>query len=86
MHLPLAIPGALAAATLGLATLGVAGSAAAEPPVNIDGTGHVHHVWRGDGTCLQIDAVHWDAVSRGLHQGANSSTSATGPWHGPCPG
>jgi hypothetical protein len=68
-----------------LASVALAGPAAADPPVNRDGTGHVHHVILGSGECLQLDSVSWDAVDRGLHQGANSSTIARGPWHGPCP-
>ncbi|MDQ4054176.1 MAG: hypothetical protein M3237_15935 [Actinomycetota bacterium] len=68
-----------------LASVVLAGPAAADPPVNTDGTGHVHHVMLGNGECLQLDSVSWDAVARGLHRGANASTSAHGPWHNPCP-
>lgn len=56
----------------------------AEPPVNTDGSGHVHHVWLGNGSCLQIDAVTWDATTTGMHRGANMSGVDHGPWHGPC--
>jgi len=65
--------------------IGVTAPAAADPPVNTDGSGHIHHVWLGDGSCLELDSVSWDAVDSGMHRGANSSTSARGPWHGPCP-
>jgi hypothetical protein len=68
-----------------LASVALAAPAAADPPVNTDGSGHIHHVILGNGECVQIDSVSWDAVSRGLHQGANASTIASGPWHGPCP-
>lgn len=68
-----------------LASVALAGPAGAAPPVNTDGTGHVHHVILGTGECLQLDSVTWDAVARGMHRGANASTSARGPWHGPCP-
>ena len=72
-------------ATTAVLTLGAEAPASADPPVNTDGTGHVHHVWLGGGECLQLDSVTWDATDRGMHRGANSSTSARGPWHGPCP-
>jgi hypothetical protein len=68
-----------------LASIALAGPAAADPPVNHDGSGHIHHVILGNGECVQLDSVSWDSVTRGLHQGANRSTSAHGPWHGFCP-
>jgi len=71
--------------TVMLASVALAGPAVADSPVNTDGSGHVHHVMLGNGECVQLDSVSWDAVARGLHQGANASTSANGPWHGPCP-
>ena len=71
--------------TAAVATLALAGPAAADPPVNTDGSGHIHHVMLGNGECVELDSVSWDAVARGLHRGANSSTSASGPWHGACP-
>lgn len=76
----------IAVGTAALASVALAGPATAgPPPVNTDGTGHVHHVVLGSGECLQLDSVSWDAVARGLHQGATSSTIASGPWHGACP-
>lgn len=72
------------AAALSTATVALAGPATAEPPVNTDDSGHIHHVWLGNGECRQIDAVTWDATHRGMHRGANSSGQASGPWHGPC--
>jgi hypothetical protein len=68
-----------------VASVALASPAAANPPVNTDGSGHVHHVMLGNGECVQLDSVSWDAVARGLHRGGNASTSAHGPWHGPCP-
>lgn len=80
MRVSIAISAAFATAVIGLAS-----PAAADPPVNRDGSGHVHHVWTGSGECQEINAVSWDAAANGLHRGANSSGSGAGPWHGPCP-
>ena len=68
-----------------LDSVALASPAAADPPVNTDGSGHIHHVILGNGECVQLDSVSWDAAARGLHRGANASTSVHGPWHGPCP-
>jgi hypothetical protein len=68
-----------------LASVALASPAAADPPVNTDGSGHIHHVILGNGACVELDSVSWDAVARGLHRGANESSSAHGPWHGACP-
>lgn len=78
----LALAAALSTASIALTV----GPAAAEPPVNHDDSGHVHHVWLGNGECHQIDSVTWDPTGRGMHRGANSSGPERGPWHGPCPG
>ncbi|GHD03128.1 hypothetical protein [Zhihengliuella salsuginis] len=78
LRLALAFAGALFVA-------GIAGPAAASPPVNPDQGGHVHHVWLGNGECHEIDAVTWEAADNGMHRGANSSGPGAGPWHGPCP-
>ena len=75
----------LAIGTAVIASVVLAGPVAAAPPVNTDGTGHVHHVLLGNGECVQLDSVSWDAVARGMHMGANASSKAHGPWHGPCP-
>lgn len=80
MKIVIAISAALATSVIGLA-----GPAAAGPPVNTDGSGHVHHVRTGNGECHEINAVSWDATENGLHRGANSSGVDSGPWHGPCP-
>ena len=64
------------------AILGPTSSALADPPHG-DG-GHVHHVDTGNGGCVQIDAVAFHAVERGLHRGAGESGTEHGPWHGPC--
>lgn len=54
----------------------------AAPPIS-EGAGHIHHVDTGAG-CVEIDAVKFLPGDRGLHQGADSSTTGRGPWHGPC--
>ncbi len=71
--------------TIALATAGsmaVATSAVAAPPHG-DG-GHTHHVHTGNGGCVDVDAVAFLPEDRGLHQGANSSGSEQGVWHGAC--
>ena len=75
----------LAGLTLALGPWG--GVAVADgPPVShelVPGA-HTHHVHTGNGGCVDIDSVYFLPLDHGLHQGANSSTSARGPWHGPC--
>lgn len=73
---------AMAAAAVAFGVAIVAPGASAEPPHGEGG--HVHHVRTGSGQCVQIDAVAFHAVDRGLHQGASASASNKGPWHGPC--
>ena len=68
----------LAAVSLSLVTP----VAHAEPPVS--DSGHTHHVTTGNGDCVDISAVRFLGGDRGLHQGANSSGSERGPWHGSC--
>jgi hypothetical protein len=60
-------------------------SAFAESPLG-DGLpgSHTHHVHTGNGGCVDIDAVSFLPLDRGLHRGANESGFETGPWHGPC--
>lgn len=58
-----------------------ASGAHAAPPVHEDG--HTHHVSTGADTCIDIDAVRFLAVDRGLHRGAEAS-GARGPGHGGC--
>jgi hypothetical protein len=59
------------------------GAALAAPPIG-GGTQHPHHVVTGNGGCIDINAVLFNAEDRGLHQGATSS-GGNGLWHGPCP-
>lgn len=54
-------------------------------------TSHPHHVHTGNGECVAIDSVLFEADVRGLHQGANASSfnpadggHEQGPIHGPC--
>ena len=70
----------LAGATAGV-VLGAA-SAVAAPPHGAGG--HTHHVWTGNGECVDIDSVAFLAQARGLHRGASSSGTG-GPAHGACP-
>lgn len=65
-----------------VALLTASPSATAVPPHGVGG--HVHHVHTGTGDCILIDAVAFLPQERGLHQGASSSGSDHGPWHGPC--
>jgi hypothetical protein len=42
-------------------------------------------VHTGDGECVEIDAVHFNPDTRGLHHGAIASGNHDrGPYHGPC--
>ena len=47
----------IAIGTIVLASVALAGPAAAEPPVNTDGSGHIHHVMVGNGECVQVDSA-----------------------------
>jgi hypothetical protein len=42
--------------TVVLASVALTGPAVADPPVNTDGSGHVHHVMLGNGECVQLDS------------------------------
>ena len=70
------LAGALAA--VGLSTAPVV----AAPPHGPGG--HTHHVWTGNGECVDIDSVAFLAEQRGLHRGASASGPG-GPGHGACP-
>ncbi len=60
--------------------------AAEASPVGIGGASdHTHHVHLGNGGCVDIDAVHFEPDTRGLHQGANASLGhEAGPFHLTC--
>lgn len=73
--------GAAVAAAIAAASA-MAPAASAAPPHGDDG--HTHHVITGDGGCVPLDAVAFDAVPRGLHLGATRSGRERGPWHGDC--
>lgn len=63
-------------------SMAMATSVTAAPPHG-DG-GHTHHVHTGNGGCVDVDAVAFLGGDRGLHQGASSSGSEQGVWHGAC--
>lgn len=67
---------------IAMALMAVGPTALAAPPHGEGG--HTHHVDTGNGDCVPINAVAFHAEDRGLHQGANASGAAQGPWHGPC--
>ena len=76
--------------TVALLMVAFASVAQAQPadksPVNPT-TGHTHHVHTGNGECVDINSVKFEADTRGLHQGSNASGFHTqGPFHGPCHG
>lgn len=80
---------AIALATIPLASAMLAAPAQAAPPVAHEpgGTAHTHHVHTGNGGCVDIDAVLFLAVHRGLHQGSDASNGPVqGPFHGTCDG
>jgi hypothetical protein len=68
---------------------GTVGAAPAEPaPVQfspgVEGA-HPHHVFTGNGGCVDINSVYFEPdATRGLHGASFASTITRGPWHGPC--
>ena len=76
---------------VGALALGAPAALGADPPAAdqspIGGTGaHTHHVFIGNGGCVDIDAVMFEPTTSGLHQGSNASGGAElGPFHLPCP-
>ena len=48
------------------------------------GSGHTHHIHTGNGGCVDIDSVQFEAVDKGLHQGATQSGRTQGPSHQTC--
>ena len=64
----------------------LAGTAAADPPLH-GRSAHSHHVHLGNGGCVDIDSVWFNAEShRGLHRGSEASGHHQGPYHGTCDG
>lgn len=70
--------------------LGMAATpASAAPPVSHHpggaGHAHSHHIHTGNGRCVDIASVFFNADVRGLHRGADASRGPLqGPYHGTC--
>ena len=82
------LAGAVVAGALALSVpAALAADPPAAPPSPVGGLfAHVHHVFTGNGGCVEINAVTFEPATNGLHQGSNASGGAElGPFHGPCP-
>ena len=71
-------------AAVGLAASGTASAAPAEQSPVGGPRAHTHHVHTGNGGCVDLDAVHFEAGPHGLHHGVRQS--AADMWHGTCSG
>lgn len=73
----------------GCLVLAFGGVAVAAPaaPSPIGGAGaHTHHIHTGNGGCVELDSVRFEAGPRGLHQAASKNIAhGTGNlFHGTC--